>query len=158
MAVIRYIGAIVTNMANRVFKSSRDFKATNDSAVNEKGAIIQGSVTVENGELVCRMPLVVTEAMIRLYTEPVSRNGAEVMVDKGGLVVACVLPEGLEVTVSDWMNAQGEPEARTFRVKRGGMASTRYINLGFDPNQGYKRVNTTENIDEFEEEAQPATA
>lgn len=143
-------------MAQRIFKSSKDFVKTNDSVQQDKGAIVQGKVSIEGDELIFRMPLVVTESMIRLYTEPVSRNGAEVMVDKLGLVVACTIPEGTEITVSDWINAHGDAEARTFRVKRGGMAANRYINLGADPNNGYVKVPVTDTTDGEPAEAEHA--
>lgn len=148
-------------MAQRTFRKSSDFKTTNETAVNDKGAIVQGKVEILNDELVFRMPLVVTESMIRLYTEPVQRNGAEIMVDKLGLVVACTIPEGTEITVSDWVNAHGEPEARTFHVKRGGMAANRYINLGADPNNGYVKVPVSKTDDTTNDgeaqEAEPLT-
>lgn len=144
----------------RIFKKSTDFKMTNETAVNDKGAIVQGQVTIEGKELVFRMPLEVTESMIRLYSEPVTRNGSEIIIDKLGLVVACTIPEGTEITVSDWINAHGEPEARTFRVKRGGMAANRYINLGADPNQGYVKVesdNTNDEVNDLRSQAREAS-
>ena len=113
----------------KVFKKLGDFKA-NQSAADDKGPIVTGQVQVANGHLILALPLQVTEDMCRIFEEEVERNGKTEIVPKGNMVVSFEIPEGLELTVDEL----------TFRVKRGGMAAKRYITLGFDPRNGFKRI------------------